>query len=110
MNHTPHQNNDTKVNEQHVKLVQKTSNFISRWSGPFVSLISYSLILGLGLAGIGLMTISALVGLFIDSGSSSGFGFLTGGILLTAGCCLILWKLTRALTLLYQIRQNENAA
>lgn len=102
--HTP------TANEKHIQLVSQTSTLISRWSGPLVSLLSYGLILGLALTGIALMMISAMIGLFFDSGSSSGFGFLTGGIFLAAGCGMILWKLTRALSLLYQIRQSEKAA
>lgn len=110
MNEQPQPNNTPLANPKHVEFVSQASTFVSRWSGPFVSLLSYSLILGLGITGIGLMTISALIGLFLDSGSSSGFGFLTGGLLLTAGCCMILWKLTKALGLLYQIRQQAKKA
>ena len=105
----PTQNQNPPVNETHVKLVSRTSTLISRYSGPFVSLLSYGLILGLGITGISLMIISAMIGLFFDA-SSSGFGFLTGGIFLTTGCPLILWKLTRALGLLYQIRQQVKTA
>lgn len=103
--HTP----NPSANEKHIKLVSQTSHLLSRWSGPFVSFLCYGLIIGLGLTGIALMTICALVSLFFDASISSGFGFLTGGILLTAGCSLILWKLTRALSLLYQLRHQEKA-
>lgn len=103
-NHTP------PTDEKHIKLISQTSALLSRWSGPFVSLLSYGLILGLALTGISLMMISAMIGLFFNSELSSGFGFLTGGILLATGCGMILWKLTRALSLLYQIRQSEKTA
>ena len=106
----PTQTQNPPVNETHVKLVSQTSTLISRYSGPFVSLLSYGLILALGITGISLMIISAMIGLFFDAGSSSGFGFLTGGVFLTTGCTLILWKLTRALGLLYQIRQQVKTA
>jgi len=98
------------VNNQQAELLSQTSHFISRWSGPFVSFLSYGIILGLGLTGIGLMTVSAMIGLFFDSGRASGFGFLTGGVFLAVGCTMILWKLTRALGLLYQIRQQAKTA
>lgn len=101
---------DNTVNNKQVEILSHTSHFISRWSGPFISFLSYGLILGLGITGIGLMIISAMIGLFFDAGSSSGFGFLTGGLFLAVGCGMILWKLTRALGLLYQIRQQANPA
>ena len=101
---------DNTINSKHAKQLKNTTLFVSRWSGPFVSVLSYSLILGIGITGVAIMIISAMVGLFIDAGSSSGFGFLTGGIFLALGCSMILWELTRALGLLYQIRQQANVA
>jgi len=98
---TPPVNNDnttnTPVNEKHVALVSKTTDFITRWSGPFVSFLSYGLILGLATTGLGIMAISAVIGLFFDSTTHSGFGFLTGGVFLAVGCTMILWKMTHAL-------------
>lgn len=85
------------VNEKHVALVSKTSDFIAKWRGPFVSLLSYGLILTLTTTGLGLMAISAMIGLFFDSTTHSGFGFLTGGVFLAVGCTMILWKMTHAL-------------
>lgn len=108
-NQTP-QSDKQPNNEKIVVVANQTSRFISRWGGPFLSMISYGIILGLGLTGIGLMIISAMISMFFDAGSSSGFTFLTGGIFLTAGCSMILWKLTRALRLLYQMRKQTHAA
>jgi len=113
MNTEPDKQTKPTANNKQAELlshVSKTSHFISRWSGPFVSFLSYGIILGLGLTGIGLMTVSAMIGLFFDSGSASGFGFLTGGVFLAVGCTMILWKLSRALGLLYQIRQQAKTA
>ncbi len=97
------------MNEQNEKKYSnKIAQFITKWSAPFVSLLSYGLIFGLVISGLGVMGMSILVGLFIETGSLSGFGFLTGGIIFTAGGTLILWKLTRELDALSKkIKKSE---
>jgi len=112
---TPATNNNDNtpnapVNEKHVDLVGKTTDLITRWSGPFISFLSYGLILGLATTGLGLMAISAIIGLFFDSTTHSGFGFLTGGVFLTVGCTMILWKMTHALKGLNQQKNKCHTA
>ena len=80
--------------KNHIELVTKASRIISRWSGPLASLISYGLILGLAATGLGVMALGTLIGMFLGSATLGGFGLLTGGIFLTTGCALMLWKLT----------------
>ena len=100
----------TTVNEKHVALVSKTSDFITRWRAPFVSLLSYGLILGLAATGMTLMGISAIIGLFFDTTTHSGFGFLTGGVFLAVSCTMTLWKMTHTLKILNDQKNKLNPA
>lgn len=99
------------MNEQNKeKYSVKISQIIIKWGGLAVSLFSYGLILGLAGAGLGLMTISTLFALLFDSGFFSGFGFLSGAVIFTAGGSLFLWKAIRELENLYQhVKKTETA-
>lgn len=84
------------------KRIRKINEIITKWGAPFVSLISYGLILGLAFLGIGLMGLSVMTGLFFDAGLLSGFAFLTGGLVFIAGGTITLWKMNRGLEVLCQ--------
>ena len=99
-----------KPNEQHVKLVGQTTSIVKKWSGPAVSVISYGLIIGFALSGIGVMGASAFAWLFFHSGWFAGFGLLTGGVFLSVATALFLGKLTKAGDALYQNRHTQPSA
>jgi len=89
------------------KRIHKLNQVITNWGAPLVSLLSYGLILALAILGIGLMAFSMFIGLLFDSGLLSGFGFLSGGVIFTAGSALVLWKVTRDLETLCQSLKKE---
>ena len=88
------QNND--------KHISKLSQIIIKWGGLLGFLFSYGLILGLAVAGLGLMALCAVAGLFNGNDLHSGFGFLTGGVIFTAGCSMVLMKMSQDLEALRQ--------
>lgn len=79
------------------KYLGKISQFITKQGGLFTSLLSYGLMLGLAAAGMGLMALCAIAGLCFGCGTFGGFALLTGGMIFTSGCSMVLWKLTRDL-------------
>lgn len=99
------------MNEQNKeKYSAKISQIIIKWGGPMVSLFSYGLILGLAGSGLALMAVSMLFALLFDSGFFSGFGFLSGAVIFTAGGSLFLWKAIRELESFYQRLEKSEAA
>lgn len=81
--------------QNHKKHLSKISQFVTKQGGLFISVISYGLMLGLALAGMGLMVLCTIADLCFGCGTFGGFAFLTGGMIFTAGCSTLLWKLTR---------------
>lgn len=79
------------------KYLGKIRQFITKQSGLFTSLLSYGLMLGLAAAGMGLMALCVIADLCFGCGTFGGFAFLTGGMIFTAGCSMLLWKLARDL-------------
>lgn len=81
-------------NEKHLG---KFGQFITKRGGLFIPLLSYGLMLGLALAGMSLMALCVIADLCIGCGSFGGFAFLTGGMVFTTACSMLVWKLTRDL-------------
>lgn len=82
----------------------KSKDIVNKWSGPAISVMSYGLIIGFALSGLGIMGISALVWIIFGTSLFSGFGLLTGGIFLSAATALFLGKLMKAGDALYSRR------
>ncbi|MFK7909461.1 MAG: hypothetical protein AB8F34_02545 [Akkermansiaceae bacterium] len=89
---------------------KKTNDIVRKWSGPAVSVVSYGLIIGFALSGLGIMGMSALVWVIFNTSLFSGFGLLTGGLLLSAATAIFLGKLTKAGDELYRSRDKQQAA
>ena len=82
---------------------------VTKWSGPAVSVVSYGLIIGFALSGLGIMGVSALVWVVFGTSLFSGFGLLTGGIFLSAATALFLGKLMKAGDALYSQRNQQQS-
>ena len=82
------------------KYLGEISKFITGRGGLLTSLLSYGLMLGLAPAGMGLMALCAIADLCFGCGTFGGMAFLTGGMIFTAGCSMLLWKLARDLEVL----------
>ena len=74
---------------------------------PILSVLNYGLIAGFALTGLGIMALSALVWAIFSSSVFSGFGLLTGGILLVCGFGLFLGKLAKTEDALYDNLNRE---
>ncbi len=101
--------NDHPVIDQCANRAKKAATRVKGWGGPAISIISYGLIIGFALSGIGVMMVSSLVWLLFGVSSFSGFGLLTGGLFLSAATALFLGKLTKAGDALYQNRKRITA-
>lgn len=99
--------NDHPIIDQCANTAKQVSNRTQGWGGPAISLVSYGLIIGFALSGIAIMGLSSLVWLVFNTSLFSGFGLLTGGILLSAATALFLGKLTKAGDALYRKRQTS---
>lgn len=88
----------------------KTNDIVRKWSGPAVSVMSYGLIIGFALSGLGIMGISALVWVIFNTSLFSGFGLLTGGLFLSAATALFLGKLTKTGDDLYRKHEKQQTA
>ena len=110
MNEQTTPTNDHPVIDQCATQAKRAVTRTKGWGGPAISVISYGLIIGFALSGIGVMMVSALVWLLFGVGSFSGFGLLTGGIFLSAATALFLGKLTKAGDALYLNRRKAHTA
>ena len=86
---------------------EKTNDIVRKWSGPAVSVMSYGLIIGFALSGLGIMGVSALAWMIFGTSLFSGFGLLTGGLFLSAATALFLGKLAKAGDALYRNRAKH---
>lgn len=89
---------------------EKANDIVRKWGGPAVSFVSYGLIVGFALSGIGIMGISALLWAILDTGWFAGFGLLTGGVFLSAATALFLGKLAKTGDALYRNREKHQPA
>lgn len=89
---------------------KKANDIVRKWSGPAVSVVSYGLIIGFALSGLGIMGISALVWIIFGTSLFSGFGLLTGGMFLSAATALFLGRLAKAGDALYRNRVTPEPA
>lgn len=104
---TTNEQNDHPAIDQCATQAKRAATRIKGWGGPVISIISYGLIIGFALSGIGVMMLSALVWLLFGISSFSGFGLLTGGLFLSAATALFLGKLTTAGDSLYANRRKQ---
>ncbi|MCP5537832.1 MAG: hypothetical protein H7A51_16560 [Akkermansiaceae bacterium] len=107
MNEQTTSTNDHPVIDQCATQAKKAATRVKGWGGPAISIISYGLIIGFALSGLGMMMLSALAWLLFGVGSFSGFGLLTGGIFLSAATAIFLGKLAKAGDALHQNRRNR---
>lgn len=110
MNEQTISNNDHPVIDQCADHAKRAATRVQGWGGPAISIISYGLIIGFALSGIGVMMISALIWLLFDIGWFSGFGLLTGGVFLSAAIAIFLGKLAKAGDALHQNRKKQATA
>ncbi len=110
MNEQTTANNDHPVINQCATQTKRAATRVKGWGGPAISVISYGLIIGFALTGIGVMMLSSLVWLLFGISSFSGFGLLTGGLFLSAATALFLGKLTKAGDSLYANRRKQRLA
>jgi hypothetical protein len=89
---------------------KKTNDILRKWSGPAVSMISYGVIIGFALSGLGIMGMSALMWLLFSTSLFSGFGLLTGGLFLCAATAMFLSKLGKASEMLHGKSEKQQAA
>jgi len=89
---------------------EKNKDIVTKWSGPAISVMSYGLIIGFALSGIGVMGFSALVWIIFGTSLFSGFGLLTGGMFLSAATALFLGKLMKAGDAMYNKRSQQHSA
>lgn len=85
----------------------KVSQFIAKWSRPFIYLLSYGLLAGLASGGLAIMAFSVILALLFDPDLFSGFALLTGGIVFAAGGSLLLWKMSRELESFFQSLEDQ---
>ena len=85
---------------------QTIGTIASGWLGiiasPAVATLSFFLIAGLALSGMGLMGISAITWLLSGADWFCGIGLLTGGVFLASATVLCLGQLSRAGDALYR--------
>lgn len=103
-------NNDHPIIDQCAQQAKRAATHVKNCGGPAISIISYGLIIGFALSGIGVMMLSSLAWLLFGVGSFSGFGLLTGGLFLSAATSLFLGKLTKAGDAIYQNRTKQQPA
>ena len=115
MNETQSTNTDNQqgchpVIDQCAEQAKNVAQRIRGWGAPALSVLSYGLIIGFALSGIGIMGISALVWLLFSTSLFSGFGLLTGGLFLSAATAIFLGKLAKAGDALYSRRHCQQPA
>jgi len=84
--------------------IQKTATFITRWRAPFVSFLSYIIILGLGTTGLFMMASSLMLEFFTHKSALSFLSLLTGSGFVVIGTLLLVWKLNQGLGVLKQAK------
>jgi len=94
------------MGKQCAETIQKAATFLTHWRAPFVSFVSYAVILGFGSIGLIMMTSSLVFEFFTNKSALSFLSLLTGSGFVVIGTLLLVWKLNQALGML---KQTKNA-